>query len=122
MRRAQDDDAPPIIASSKKPLEIGDSEAVLEFYDRGFKAIQQTACKEVAKAFIKVICPKKQANFPYRKGSETAPDWWPEPWGPGEKDMARHVEPDHLWKRGLYSSYLVMKGPHLTKKQSASMC
>ncbi|KAL2014894.1 hypothetical protein VTK56DRAFT_7153 [Thermocarpiscus australiensis] len=28
-----------------------------------------------------------------------APDWWPKPWGPGEKDRVRHVEPDHLWKK-----------------------
>jgi hypothetical protein len=102
-RRHHDDDAAPIITSSKKAIEIGDSDAVLEFYDRGFKAIQQTACKEVAKAVIKVICPKKQAQYPYRKGAKSAPDWWPGPWGPGETDGPRHVEPDHLWKRGMYS-------------------
>jgi hypothetical protein len=102
-RRDDDDDAPPIIASSKKAIEIGDSDTVLEFYDRGFKAIQQTACKEVAKAVIKVICPKKQALYPYRKGAASAPDWWPKPSGPDDKDIVRHVEPDHLWKRGMYS-------------------
>ncbi|KAL2164205.1 hypothetical protein VTH06DRAFT_3421 [Thermothelomyces fergusii] len=99
MRRQLDDVAPPVVMNSKKALTIGDSEAVLNFYDRGFKCIQQTACKEVAKAFVKIIAPKKQANFPYVKGDAAAPDWWPKPWGPGEKDRARHVEPDHMWKK-----------------------
>ncbi len=100
-RRNLDDDAPPVIVSPKKALAIGDSNAVWEFYDRGFKCIQQTACKEMGKALIKIIAPKKQANNPYTKGDATAPDWWPRPWGPGEKDRVRHVEPDHLWKKGL---------------------
>ncbi|KAH6850001.1 hypothetical protein B0I37DRAFT_102204 [Chaetomium sp. MPI-CAGE-AT-0009] len=98
MRRELDDDAPPVISNSRKTLVIGDSLAVMEFYDRGFKAIQQTACKEIAKAFIKILCPKKQRTNPYMRGDESAPDWWPRPWGPGEKDRVRHVEPDHMWK------------------------
>ncbi|KAL2188425.1 hypothetical protein L209DRAFT_217342 [Thermothelomyces heterothallicus CBS 203.75] len=102
-RRQLDDVVPPVVMNSKKVLAIGDSEAVLNFYDRGFKCIQQTACKEVAKAFVKIIAPKKQANFPYVKGDAAAPDWWPKPWGPGEKDRARHVEPDHMWKKGSAS-------------------
>ncbi len=69
-----DNDVAPIIISPKG-LEIGDSQAVLEFYDRGFKCIQQTACREIGKAFIKLIAPKKQANNPYTKGDATAPDW-----------------------------------------------
>lgn len=104
-RRQLDDIAPPVVMNSKKALTIGDSEAVLNFYDRGFKCIQQTACKEVAKAFVKIIAPKKQANFPYVKGDAAAPDWWPKPWGPGEKDRARHVEPDHMWKKGTAFSF-----------------
>ncbi len=99
-RLGLDDDAPPVIVSPNKALEIGNSAALWEFYDRGFKCIQQTACKEIAKAFVKIIAPKKQANNPYTKGDAAAPDWWPAPWGPGEKDRARHVEPDHMWKKG----------------------
>jgi len=100
MRRDLDDDAPPVVTNARKTIVIGDSEAVLNFYDRGFKCIQQTACKEVAKAFIKIIAPKKQATNPYTGGYATAPDWWPKATGPGEKDRVRHVEPDHQWKRG----------------------
>jgi hypothetical protein len=100
MRRELDDDAPPVITSSRKTLVIGDSEAVMEFYDRGWKAIQQTACKEIAKAWIKVLCPKKQKRNAYVGGDRTAPDWWPLRYGPGERDRVRHVEPDHMWKLG----------------------
>jgi hypothetical protein len=103
VRRGLDDDAPPVVTSSKRTLEIGDEEAVSEFYDHRFKSVQQTACKEIAKAFVKLVAPKKQANNPYTGGDSTLPDWWPGNWGPGEKDKTRHVEPDHLWKRGLCS-------------------
>lgn len=107
MRREPDDDAPPVITNSRKTLLIGDSASVMEFYDRGFKAIQQTACKEIAKAFIKILCPKKQRRNAYVGGEKTAPDWWPLRYGPGDKDKVRHVEPDHMWKIGgclLYRS------------------
>jgi hypothetical protein len=95
-----DNDASPVTSSPKKGLQIRESQVVWEFYDRGFKYNRQTACREIAKAFIKLIAPKKQTNNPYLKGDGIAPDWWPKPWGPGEKDKARHVEPDHLRTKG----------------------
>lgn len=55
------------------------------------------------------LAPKKQANNPYTKGDATAPDWWPKPWGPGKKDKTRHIEPDHMWKNGVYLSLLLSK-------------
>jgi hypothetical protein len=104
-RRGYEEGAPCVISSSKKPLEIGDSKALREFYERRFKCMQQTACKEIGKAFIKVICPKKQATHPYTGGWDQRPDWWPEPWGRGEKERARHIEPDHQWKEGSSSRW-----------------
>jgi hypothetical protein len=74
---------------------------VVSFYESSFKNIQQTACKEIAKAFIRVICPKKQRNHPYTKGWDARPDWWPE-FTPEEK--ARHIEPDHQLKRGMWKN------------------
>jgi hypothetical protein len=101
------EDVPPVIAPSKIPIQIGDETAVWKFYEHRFKRIQQTACKIMAKPIIKLISPKKQANNPYTGGDLTAPAWWPKPWGPGEKDKVRHVEPDHQWKKGLHSQTTV---------------
>ncbi|KAK9485952.1 hypothetical protein V1527DRAFT_407671 [Lipomyces starkeyi] len=72
------------------PLVICDREAVTTFLEAKFRQLQQLACKVVAKAWIKVIEPKKQSNHPYNKGEEFKPDWWP--------SEARHKEPDHLMK------------------------
>ncbi|KAL2270327.1 hypothetical protein VTJ83DRAFT_2511 [Remersonia thermophila] len=95
-RHPMDVDAPAVVVPSKRFFEIGDSDAVLNFYEASFKNIQQTACKEIAKAFIKVICPKKQAVHPYTQGWEKRPDWWPEP---KADERARHIEPDHQLKK-----------------------
>jgi hypothetical protein len=54
--------------------------------------IQQLACKQIAKAWIKVCEPKKQSHYPYRGGTPTAPPWWPL--------TSRHKEPYHLKKEG----------------------
>ncbi|KAJ8102139.1 hypothetical protein POJ06DRAFT_77837 [Lipomyces tetrasporus] len=72
------------------PLVVCDREAVTAFFEAKFRQLQQLACKVVAKAWIKVIEPKKQSNHPYNKGDEFKPDWWP--------SEARHKEPDHLMK------------------------
>jgi hypothetical protein len=102
--------------NSTRGLEIGNANAVLDFYHHRFKCLQQTACREIAKAFIKVIAPKKQATNPYMKRDDSAPDWWPKPSGPGEKDKVRHIEPDHQWKRGSYSAiHLNSRSPSLTR-------
>jgi hypothetical protein len=103
-RRGLDDDEPRVITTAKRALVIGDAEAVREFYNQRFRCLQQTACKIIAKHIIKVIAPKKQANNPYTKRDAAAPAWWPKPWGTGEKDKVRHVEPDHQWKKGWCSS------------------
>lgn len=82
----------------RRPLVIGESETVWEFYQEQFRNCQQTACKLIAKAWVKVVEPKKQSAHPYT-GKEV-PDWWPKPWGPSKEDAVRHKEPDHLYKRG----------------------
>lgn len=66
--------------------------AVEEYYTARFNALQQATCKLVVKAWIKVIEPKKQMKFPYNKGEEFKPAWWPE--------GVKHREPDHLSKQG----------------------
>lgn len=67
-------------------------EAIEAYYTSRFAALQQATCKLVVKAWIKVIEPKKQMKFPYNKGEDLKPQWWPE--------GVRHREPDHLSKTG----------------------
>ncbi|RCI16677.1 hypothetical protein L249_2962 [Ophiocordyceps polyrhachis-furcata BCC 54312] len=85
--------------SSRRGIKVGDSEAVWSFYEQRFKNCQQTACKLIAKAWVKAVEPKKQSTHPYTGSDEKAPDWWPKPWGPTKDDKVRHKEPDHLYKR-----------------------
>lgn len=103
-RRQVDDDDDVIVsvANIKKGLRIGNDKDVWEFYEQRFKNCQQTACKLIAKAWVKVVEPKKQTNHPYTGQDEKAPDWWPKPWGPTKEEKVRHKEPDHLYKRGKY--------------------
>ncbi|KAK3375088.1 hypothetical protein B0H63DRAFT_266590 [Podospora didyma] len=99
VRREPDDDEPAVIVTAKKGIKIGNAEEVCNFYDERFKSCQQTACKLIAKIFIKTIAPKKQSNNPYTSKDDKAPDWWPKAWGPTKDEKVRHKEPDHLWKK-----------------------
>ncbi|KXH45987.1 hypothetical protein CNYM01_03953 [Colletotrichum nymphaeae SA-01] len=95
-----DDDVAIVVASSsKKTLKVGDEKDLWNLYEQRFKNCQQTACKLIAKAWVKVVEPKKQTNHPYTGQDEKAPDWWPKPWGPTKEEKVRHKEPDHLYKR-----------------------
>ena len=73
-----------------RALVIGNAEEVAAFLETRFRQLQQLVCKIVAKAWIKVIEPKKQTRYPYNKGEESRPLWWPA--------SVRHKEPDHLMK------------------------
>jgi hypothetical protein len=91
----------------KMSLKIDDAEGIKNlFYANRFKRMHQLPCKMIAKAWIKVIEPKKQAKFPYNGGKKakqlghtkpngevTRPPWWPlnQP----------HKEPDHIRKTGM---------------------
>lgn len=101
-RRGPDDDDPPVTTLSKRSLSVGDTDALWNFYGQRFKGIQQNACKLIAKAWVKAVAPKKQTNNPYTAGDDKAPDWWPKRWGPTKEDRVRHIEPDHLLKKGMF--------------------
>ncbi|BFZ59389.1 hypothetical protein YB2330_000398 [Saitoella coloradoensis] len=73
-----------------KPLTIGNSDEVTQFMETRFRQLQQMVCKIVSKAWIKIIEPRKQTRYPYNKGEDSRPDWWPHD--------VRHKEPDHLMK------------------------
>ncbi|KAI0010301.1 hypothetical protein F4779DRAFT_315729 [Xylariaceae sp. FL0662B] len=85
-------------SSAKRGITIGDGNELWTFYDQRFRNCQQTACKMIAKAWVKAVEPKKQSTHPYTGADEKAPDWWPKPWGTTKDDKVRHKEPDHLYK------------------------
>ncbi|KAK9480023.1 hypothetical protein V1514DRAFT_327163 [Lipomyces japonicus] len=90
--QAGDNVPPPSLEQQQqfKPLAMADAAQVTAFLEAKFRQLQQLSCKVVAKAWIKVIEPKKQVNHPYNKGDLYKPSWWP--------SQARHKEPDHLMK------------------------
>ncbi|GAA5942925.1 uncharacterized protein JCM15063_006159 [Sporobolomyces koalae] len=59
------------------------------FVDR-LRDLSHKVDKLVCRSWIKVIEPQKQTKYPYQKGDETKPAWWPA--------QIRHKEPDHLGK------------------------
>lgn len=71
-------------------ITLANAAARTAFLELRFGQLQQGVCKTVAKAWIKIIEPKKQTRCPYNKGEAGKPDWWPE--------GVRHKEPDHLMK------------------------
>jgi len=94
-------------------LHIANQDEVVHFLKMRFTQIQQLATKVIAKAWIKAICPKKQANFPYvdsnpradqsqkrrrprHDGPPRIPLFWP------DVDLCRHKEPDHTRKTGAF--------------------
>jgi hypothetical protein len=93
-------------ALNVRSIKIQDRDQILKYYTDAFHALQQTNCRLIAKAFIKVVEPKKQARFPYNGGKKgpdgtkgdpelTKPSWWP--------TGVTHREPDHLKKPGRYN-------------------
>lgn len=88
------------VSTQKHDLTIGDDEQVEAFYLVRFKDMQQSACKVMGKAFVKLVEPKKQTHHPYTGGDSKAPPWWPNTTG---ENCVRHKEPDHLLKPGTYS-------------------
>ncbi|KAE8352109.1 hypothetical protein BDV28DRAFT_7802 [Aspergillus coremiiformis] len=82
---------------------LGQKHLLRSYYEKAFENFQQLNCRAIAKAFVKLVEPRKQVNHPYngRKtnsaGSSqrvdpelTKPKWWP--------TGVTHKEPDHLLK------------------------
>ncbi|KAM3074784.1 hypothetical protein ACMFMG_008200 [Clarireedia jacksonii] len=92
---SSEDIAIPIQEKKTQALVIGDSDEVTKLYHLRFKDMQQAACKIMGKAFVKLVEPRKQTHYPYTKGAEKAPPWWPLTTG---ENLVRHKEPDHLLK------------------------
>ncbi|KAL2829734.1 hypothetical protein BDW59DRAFT_33401 [Aspergillus cavernicola] len=87
---------------TRSTLRVGQTKLLRSFYEKAFDCFQQLNCRVVAKAFVKLVEPRKQVNHPYNgkrnvAGStqkldpeSTKPKWWP--------SGVTHKEPDHLGK------------------------
>ncbi|CAI7654519.1 unnamed protein product [Penicillium pancosmium] len=91
-----------VLSDKKVAISVKDHEFLTLYYEKAFENIQQTNCRTLAKAYVKLVEPQKQVNYPYngRKviagtksqldPNETKPPWWP--------SRVTHREPDHLPK------------------------
>jgi hypothetical protein len=87
-----------------KSFRIDSTVDVTAYLESRLKRLQQLAGKKIAKAWIKGICPKKQARFPYQNHKRLAetgespriPGWWPQ-----ENGVCRFTEPDHIKREGM---------------------
>ncbi|KAJ5679893.1 hypothetical protein N7462_008137 [Penicillium macrosclerotiorum] len=89
-------------SSQQTLISIRDQDFLRRYYEKVFQNLQQTNCRVLAKAYVKLVEPRKQVNYPYngRKivagqtqqldPDETKPPWWPL--------GVSHREPDHLPK------------------------
>ncbi len=84
-------------------FKISDEKKVGKYLEDRLDALQQQANKQIAKAWIKGICPKKQARYPYQNSIRRAregldpeiPVWWP-----AADTVSEFKEPDHISKPG----------------------
>ncbi|KAI2730144.1 hypothetical protein CBS147332_1996 [Penicillium roqueforti] len=91
-----------LAAHQKALISVKERGLLRLYYEKIFQNLQQTNCRIIAKAYIKLVEPRKQVNYPYngRKIVEgrtqqldpeaTKPPWWPR--------GVSHREPDHLPK------------------------
>ncbi|KAK5135974.1 hypothetical protein LTR08_004432 [Meristemomyces frigidus] len=81
-----------------KSFYMHETEKVKSFLHDHIERIHQLSDKRIAKAWIKGICPKKQATFPYQNKQREkklgrpplVPEWWP------PVDACPFIEPDHI--------------------------
>ncbi|KAJ5215188.1 uncharacterized protein N7469_011679 [Penicillium citrinum] len=56
---------PSIRTNQKAFISVRDRDFLRRYYEKVFKNLQQTNCRVLAKAYVKLIEPRKQVNFPY---------------------------------------------------------
>lgn len=88
----------------KKLIPIRDKYFLRQYYEKAFENLQQTNCRVLAKAYVKLVEPRKQVHYPYNgrkivagKTQQLEPDASKPPWWPSG---VNHREPDHLLKAG----------------------
>ena len=108
----------------KVAISVRDANLLGCYYKKAFENLQQTNCRVLAKAYVKLVEPRKQVNYPYngRKivagiprqldPNETKPPWWP--------SGVSHREPDHLPKAGKsFTLFPLLGARKMTVSQSA---
>ena len=90
-----DDISTTVRVQKTQQLHVNDDEKIAAFYATRFMDLQQNACRILAKAWVKLVEPKKQTHHPYRGKEEKRPNWWPTTSG---ETTVPHKEPDHLHK------------------------
>jgi hypothetical protein len=92
-------------------ISVKDRELLRLYYEKAFQNLQQTNCRVIAKAYIKLVEPRKQVNYPYNgrkivdgitrqlEPEATKPPWWP--------SGVSHREPDHLPKVGKREHFML---------------
>jgi hypothetical protein len=83
-------------------ISIRDQDFLRGYYEKVFQNLQQTNCRVIAKAYVKLVEPRKQVNYPYNgrkivagRTQQLEPDATKPPWWPAG---VSHREPDHLPK------------------------
>ncbi|KAL4782053.1 hypothetical protein BJX76DRAFT_349670 [Aspergillus varians] len=86
----------------RSTLRVGQTKLLRAYYEKAFDCFQQLNCRVIAKAFVKLVEPRKQVMHPYNgrrtvagttqehDPEKTKPKWWP--------SGVTHKEPDHLGK------------------------
>lgn len=113
-----------MISDEKAMVSVKDRDILALYYMKAFESLQQTNCRILAKAYIKLVEPQKQVNYPYngRKivamaprqfdPEMTKPPWWP--------SGVSHREPDHLPKVGRRPVILSVSSTYLTVNRTHS--
>jgi len=94
------DDAPGPKVTRMESFKMNETDKVKAYLTSCIEQLQQLSDKRISKAWIKAICPRKQANFPYQTKKREAnpkdeikvPGWWP------NTDVCPFKEPDHVKK------------------------
>ncbi|KAJ5815027.1 hypothetical protein N7474_006804 [Penicillium riverlandense] len=83
-------------------ISVSDADLLGLYYKKAFENLHQTNCRVLAKAYVKLVEPRKQVNYPYNGRKTVAgtsiqldPDVTKPPWWPSG---VSHREPDHLPK------------------------
>ncbi|CAF9904830.1 hypothetical protein IMSHALPRED_000186 [Imshaugia aleurites] len=112
---SDDDEEPDELEGAETELRQIRVDEVHRWFEIAFRLINQLACKDIVKFWIKFCHPKKQTSHPYNGGKRyaersvaeygylghyTMPDYWPSDlgWKKQTGIGCRHKEPDHIKK------------------------